>query len=453
MADPRFRFGSFTLDVAERRFTRRDAGRQPEDIALPPKAFDVLVCLLRRAGQLVTKRELLQAVWPDTFVEEGILTVHVSSLRKVLGDDIQTVPKSGYRFVAPVVIAHETTAAISKPEPASTPEVHELVGKARAHLASSSRSQIPAAIRAFEAAIALDPAYAAAHAGLALSHCAEAEFRLRPPAAAFADARAAALRALARDDGSADARTALGAVMFFGEWDWIGAERSLQRALETHPTHTQARLLYGRVLDAQGRFADALAMKLRALETDPFSPSVHLAIAQSYWNQRKYDDAIRWATKTHDIDPSHGLAREFLAGAYWAMGDFDRHMIENVKHAQAHGMTAEALAPLEQAYASGGRAGVVRFALGQAASHPGAMPDVQLALLHSEVGEFDAALPHLTRALDAHDPCLVDLAVAPQWDALRAHPQFGACLERMGLGSDTGQTWVRPRSDPGLTRV
>ena len=78
-------------------------------------------------------------------------------------------------------------------------------------------------------------------------------------------------------------------------------------------------------------------MKLRALETDPFSPSVHVALALSYWNQRKYDEAIRWANKTLDLDPLHGLAREFLAGAYWKLGDFDRHMAENLKHAAAHG--------------------------------------------------------------------------------------------------------------------
>jgi len=428
MTDGRFAFGSFTLDVPERRLSRRGAGPSLEEIALAPKAFDVLVCLVRHAGRLVTKRELLDTVWPDAFVEEGILTVHISSLRKVLGDEIQTVPKSGYRFIASVMQQAAT--------PASTAEVHELVGRGRNHLASSSRSEIAKAVASFEAAIALDPVYAPAHAGLALAHCAEAEFRLRPATDAFVLARSSALRALARDAESADACTALGAVMFFGEWDWVGAERSLQRALEIHPSHTQARLLYGHLLDAQRRFDDALAMKLRALETDPFSPSVHLAISQSYWNQRNYEEAICWATKTLDIDPSHGLAREFLAGAFWAMGDFDRHMAENIKHAQAYGMTAEALAPLERAYADGGRAGVVRLALQQAASHPGAIPDIQFALLHSEVGEFDEALPHLTRALDAHDPCLVDLAVAPQWDALRAHPEFDACLQRMRLLSN-----------------
>src|SRR5688572_17856572 len=125
MADGRFTFGSFTLDVPERRLSRRAVGAAGEDIALAPKAFDVLVCLVRHAGRLVTKRELLDSVWPDAFVEEGIVTVHISSLRKVLGPSIQTVPKSGYRFVAPVM-----------PEaagPASTAEVHELVGRGRHH--------------------------------------------------------------------------------------------------------------------------------------------------------------------------------------------------------------------------------------------------------------------------------------------------------------------------------
>jgi DNA-binding winged helix-turn-helix (wHTH) protein len=96
-----YEFGDFTLDVLERRLTR---GAQPKHLA--PKTYDVLVELVRRAGRLVTKRELLDTVWPGVFVQEGILTVHVATLRKVLGDIkcspvyIETVSRSGYRFVA-----------------------------------------------------------------------------------------------------------------------------------------------------------------------------------------------------------------------------------------------------------------------------------------------------------------------------------------------------------------
>jgi DNA-binding winged helix-turn-helix (wHTH) protein len=77
-------------------------------VHLAPKTYDVLVALVRRPGHLVTKRELLGRVWPNVSVEEGILTVHVSSLRRVLGDItrsplyIETVSRSGYRFIAAV---------------------------------------------------------------------------------------------------------------------------------------------------------------------------------------------------------------------------------------------------------------------------------------------------------------------------------------------------------------
>jgi len=231
------------------------------------------------------------------------------------------------------------------------------------------------------------------------------------------------------DPDAVDAHVALGAVMFLADWNWLGAERSLQRALTLSPGHTQARLLYGRLLDAQGRTDDGLAMKVRALEHDPFSPGVHLAIALSYWNQRRYDDMIRFATRALDLDPSHLLAREFLAGAYWKLGDFDRHMAENIRHAASYGVPADALEPLARRYEEEGRAGVVRMTLSVNAS----LPDAQLALLHGELGEMNEALDHLRRAMAQRDPCLVDLAVAPQWDLLRADPRFSECLVEMAL--------------------
>ena len=432
MGRERYSFGDVTLDVSEHRIQRGG-----HDVPLSPKAWDVLVHLVRHAGHLVSKQELLDAVWPSAFVEEGIVAVHVSGLRKALGEQrgsikyIETVAKSGYRFVAPLL----RDGAVRQDKPLSTADVYELVGRARAHLMSASRTELPSAVESFQAAIDIDPTYAAAHSGLALAFCAQAELRLLPAADGYGRARVSALRALAMDESSSDAWAGLGCVMFLAEWDWIGAERSLQRALELDPRHTHARLLYGRLLDALGRLDEGLAMKLRALETDPFSPSVHVALALSYWNQRKYDEAIRWANKTLDLDPQHGLAREFLAGAYWKLGDFDRHMAENLKHAAAHGLPAEALETLRRVYTEHGRTGVVRVALDQAARQSATLPDLQLALFHSELGDLDAAIPHLERAIEGRDPCLVDLAVAPQWDALREDPRFHRCLVGMGLAA------------------
>jgi serine/threonine-protein kinase len=428
----RYAFEDCVLDVAERQLWKGSTR-----VALAPKAHDLLVALVRRAGRLVTKADLLQEVWPDTFVEEGILAVHMSAIRRALEDDprparcIETVSRAGYRFIAPVTAT--PGGRHNGDPPLRRPDVYEHVGRGRLHLLSAAMREMASAQEEFQRAIDLDPTYAEAHAGLALAYCSRAGLRTMPPADAYASARVAAMRAIALDDTCADAHVALGTVLFLSEWDWLGAERSFTRALDLNPAHTEARLAYGRLLDALGRGDAALGHKRRALEHDPLSPHVHLEICQSYWHQRRYEDAIEWANKALAIDPQHLLAREFLAGAYWALGDFDRHMAENLKHAEAYGVSREALEPLRRTYAAGGRPAVARATIEQAQATAGGVPDLQLAVLNGEVGDLDLAFHHLHRAIDARDPCLVHLAVAPQWDPLRADPRFAACLTRMHL--------------------
>lgn len=567
-----YEFGDFKLEAPERLLSR-----EGHAIPLSPKTYDVLLALVRGAGRLATKRELLDLVWPETSVEEGILAVHISTLRKRLGDDkgksryIETVSRTGYRFVAPVkqfaeeeslpaqqsiavlparpffgsifserdrhtglaiangltdclgrfprilvrpiravrayVTAREEPAAIGRSlrvsavidicylstadriklsvklirsrdggtlwtghfdepavevvtvaetiagciaaqfdsefqaratlrtaiHPAADPKVYELVGRGGFHLLSYSMFEVAQAVEAFRAAIELDPTYAPAYAGLALACCAKASMRVAPPGEAYNDARVAALHALAMDDSCVDAQVALGAVLFFSEWNWAGAERSLERAFHLNPNHSEGFLIYGQLLEALGRLEEGLQMKLRALERDPFSALVHLQISLSYWNQRRYDDAIEWANKTLEIDPRHPHAREHLAAAYLKKGDPDRYMAENLKHAELHGAPAELLGRLKQAYATGGLPGVQRLGLEFASNHPEVAPPMQLALLHGELGRMDAAFVYLDRAIESHDPWLVHLAVGPQWDCLRGDPRFQDALLRMGL--------------------
>lgn len=568
-----YEFGEFTLDAAERRLSKGS-----QSIPLAPKTHDVLVALLRHAGHLVTKRELLELVWPESFVEEGILAVHISALRKALGESengrrfIETVSRAGYRFLAAVrqspgngvapparqsiavlparpfsgeilsardrsaglaiadalidrlgrfphivvrptravraylnhvddpatlgrslrvdalidsqflgtadhvrvsvrlirsqdgvllwggafdeaateliaiadVVAERVAARLGSVSaenapahaarrPVAHPEVYELFGRGRFHLLAASMFEVSKALEAFRAAIALDPDYAPAQAGLALACCAQAALRVAPSSQAYNQARAAALRALALDDSCADAQVALGAVMFFGEWNWTGAERSLKRALQLNPNHSEAYLVYGQLLDALGRLEEGLETKLRALERDPFSPLVHLEISLSYWNQRRYDDAIDWANKTLELDPRHPHAREYLAGCYLKKGDFERHLAENLKHAELHGAPLELLENLKRTCAAEGRAGLVKLVLRRASIQPEAVPAMQLALFHGEAGDLDAAFHYLEQAIAGHDPSLVHLAVGPQWDVLRADPRFEQFLARMGL--------------------
>ena len=436
-----YQFRDFTLDVAERRLSRGEA-----PVHLPPKTHDLLVTLVQQPGRLLTKDELLARVWPDAFVEEGILTVHVSAVRKALGDDtkpptyIETVSGAGYRFIASVT----PVAADAKPEAAREAlrplEVYELVGRGRLHLMSGSYFEMPQAVSSFHAAIEIDSSYAPAHAGLALTYCAQAGLRSVPYREAYAQAKTSALRALALDDASADAQVALGTVLFLCEWDWVGAEKSLRRALDINSAHPEALLHYGSFLEAMGNPDQGLRFKQQALERDPRSPLVLVQIASSYWHQRRYDDAIAWASRALDMDPRHMLAGEFLAGAYWKLGDMDRFVTENLRRAEAFGVSAEAMTHLrracgemQDAYANAGPRGLACCMLRQMPPAEGGSAWVQRAVLCGEAGDLDSAFKHLDRALDGHDPALVHLAVAPQWDSLRADPRFNRRLTRMGL--------------------
>src|SRR5580692_7550338 len=103
MFSGQYEFGAYRLEAQSRMLFRGG-----DHVALPPKVAELLIALVQAAGRVLTREELLQRLWPDTVVEEGSLTSHISLLRKALGEDpkqqdfIETLPKRGYRFVAPV---------------------------------------------------------------------------------------------------------------------------------------------------------------------------------------------------------------------------------------------------------------------------------------------------------------------------------------------------------------
>jgi tetratricopeptide (TPR) repeat protein len=244
------------------------------------------------------------------------------------------------------------------------------------------------------------------------------------------------------DACNADAQVALATVLFLSDWNWNGARRSLERALELSRDHTEGWLLYGRLLEALGHLDEGLAAKQRVLERDPLSAAVHLQIALSYWNQRRFDETIAWVARSLELAPQHLLAREFLAAAYLKKGDLDRHMAESLTHARAAGCPEPLLDELRRAYDTGGRAGVVAFALRAKPKGPPQQqallptphgPPVQLALLHGESGHLEDAFRHLDAAIALRDPALVHLAVAPQWDCLRGDRRFVERLHTIGL--------------------
>jgi DNA-binding winged helix-turn-helix (wHTH) protein len=125
-----YEFGPFCLDPAERKLLRGN-----EIVVLTPKAFDTLVLLVRNSGHLLERNELINMLWPDSFVEEGSLSNNIFLLRKALGEDpayIETVPRRGYRFVGAVrQLPHAAPTHLDKPPAVGTHGIASLPAKAR----------------------------------------------------------------------------------------------------------------------------------------------------------------------------------------------------------------------------------------------------------------------------------------------------------------------------------
>jgi len=205
-------------------------------------------------------------------------------------------------------------------------------------------------------------------------------------------------------------------------------------------------------MEALGELPRGLELKLQGLECDSASALAHVLIAVSFWNQRRYDDVIVWVNKALDRDPRHLLARELLVGAYAKKGDFERQIEEDVKRIEVRGgLSDETVAALKEIHAElmhvykhQGTAAAHQYMLkhqqrvleliGGSSSQPERGNTMIGPLARSAgMGDLDKAFKLLQRALDVRDPTLVHLAVAPQWDNLRADPRFNECLARMKL--------------------
>src|SRR5580704_15233326 len=142
---PVYRFQGFELEPTERRLSE---GGRP--IALTPKVFDTLVLLVERAGQVVSKDELMKALWPRGFVDESNLTKHIWFIRRALGDRerdshfIETVPKAGYRFIAPVTVG---VSPLRGPAPVPVPLVLPSDGTAAPQGSAVPLAAVPTILR------------------------------------------------------------------------------------------------------------------------------------------------------------------------------------------------------------------------------------------------------------------------------------------------------------------
>lgn len=448
-----YEFSSYRVDVAERRLWR-----DGELVPLTPKVFDILLALVENAGRTVDKEQLMDRVWANTFVEEGNLNRHISTLRKTLGDDsqrqdfIKTIPKRGYRFTSEVreiideekeILLEDRTRVQMKlseeirenqgftgiPKPylvfiavllvasvsvlmwnraesdrasgvvvgeSDKREALEMYKKGRAFWKTRDGTDLHKATRLLEQAVAKDPNLARAHAALGDAYAFDSRL--------WQKAEPSAREAIRLDPELGEPHATLGLVKMMWEWKFREAEKDFKESIRLNPNYATARQWYAINLHALGYAGHAAVTEMeKALELEPLSVSINADMCQTLYFLRRNDEAIAQCKKTLKIDPKSHNAHQYLYEIYSTTGK-NAEAVE--MYFRLDGITLSPLTPefrkkIRLAFEKGGiqafREEVVNFMLSRRPRH------YRIARTYAWMGDADKTFIHLRKAFEDRD--------------------------------------------------
>ena len=318
-------------------------------------------------------------------------------------------------------------------EPTSDLQAYQLYLQGRHCLLRYTEEGMRKGIEYLEQAIARDPGYALAYAGVANAYTELGETGALTPDQAYARAKEAAANALRLDPGLGEAHCAVGYLKALCDFDWTGAEVEFKRALELSPSSADTYDLYGRLCSALERYDEAIVMQQRAQELDPLAHRVDVATA--LLRAGRYDEAAQAATRAIEFDPHYDRAHATLGWARLKKGMTDEGLAE-LEHAVAlsPGNTLW-LAQLGQALALVGKVDKAREVLRQLEelSRRSYVSPYHKAYVYAGLGEQDEAIELLERAFAERAGAVYGIKGSFLFTPLRSHPRFDALLKKMNL--------------------
>ena len=286
----------------------------------------------------------------------------------------------------------------------------------------------------FRQAIALDPGYAPAHAGLSDSYTLLVVREAVSPEEGFAQAKAAATTALKIDESFAAAHASLGHAMLHN-WEWEMAEKELRRAIELNPGYPSAHHWYSEHLTAMGRCEESIMELELAGELDPLSLVISADLGRAFYYARQYDRVIAQEARTLEMDPDFWLSHINLGRSYTPKGMHAEAIGALQKARELSAGNTEVLSLLAFAYAAAGHRDEALKLLGELSerAEQSYVPPYHFAIVHAGLGEKDRAFEWLARAYERHAVDLFTLKVEPMFDPLRPDPRFTVLVQRVGL--------------------
>jgi adenylate cyclase len=560
-----YQFGPYQLDAAGRSLKRGG-----EVISLPPKAVEVLTELVKRPGEVVEKKELMETIWPETFVEEANLNQMVFLLRRALeasnrSEYIRTVPRRGYRFSGPVraveipcridsiavlplanlsgdssqeyfadgitealitelskigsmrvvsrtsvmrykgktepvgqiaralrvqgilegsvvksgdclritlqmihaqsdqhlwtevydgaiadvlevqsKVARDVAAAIraqlSRDEKARltlsrkvSPEAYSLYLKGRYFARVLTEEGQRKAILHFQKSIQCDPDYAPAYAGLAECLIELAYFFGMDPKKAFAEAKPAAIKAVALDAEFAEGHAALGLLRLLDDWNWQTADAETRGAIELAPGNPYVYWKRGVFLRYAGRCDESISVHLHAESLDPFSIVAIQEVGFALYYARRFGEAAEQIKKAIELEPAWDQLYFGLGLALLQQKRFDEAISALRTAVQKEPGNVFSVAALIYGLGHAGRKKEAKQHLDLLMKKYEYVPCWFLAMAWVGLNDTERALDALEQAFRNHEPCMVSLKVDAIFDPLRKEKRYKDMVRGVGL--------------------
>lgn len=467
-----YEFGPFQLDVD--RLLLLNAG---EPVALGPKVVETLLALVEHPREVLGKTMLLDRIWPEGFVEEANLAQNIYVLRKTFRthwgtDAIETVPRRGYRFTAPVQRVESIPLAdavtIERPVVTTTVAVQKNFAWRRLSAALAGAVLVAASIvlvasygvahksgnntqlsengarlyeigryywnqrtsggvgkslQYFAQVIDSDPNSAVGYAALAEANAmmGDYEYGTAKPATYFGRAKEYAQKAIALDPNSAEAHAVLGLIALDKKQMSV-ATRELERAIALDPSYGPAREWYGITLLGKGKIRDGFHQLRTAADLDPLSVAATAWLGSAAYFNRRFGDAIAYSRQALELSPQRYEVLSTIGEAYEAQGDYNLAIDSYKKLGAASGdYRAESAALLAHVYAVQHNMSAAREQLEYARAHARDVNPADLALAAAAVGDRSIALGVLKHS---RAKAWVAVQFDPRFDDLRNQRDF-----------------------------